>query len=278
LDWTANYLAQKGSEYPRLDTEVLLAHSLGWRRIDLYARYGEVPSEEVRRRFKELIGRRIEGCPVAYLVDRKEFFGLELEVSPAVLIPRPDSEFLVMECLRLAKDMAQPRVLDIGTGSGNLAVAVAHQHRGAQITATDISPEALAVASRNAAKHRVADRVRFLSGDLFSSLSHDDQFDFVLSNPPYIAEEDLPKLPAGVRDYEPRIALAGGSGGFTVFDQLIAGAPRHLIPGGYLILEIGAPQEKPARDRLTAHGEYELADTILDGSGHPRVLRARKKG
>jgi release factor glutamine methyltransferase len=277
LDWTGKYFADKGSEYPRLDAEVLLAHCLGWRRIDLYTRYDEVPSEDVRKRFKELIGRRIEGCPVAYLVGRKEFFGLELEVGPAVLIPRPESEFVVMECLRLAKEISQPQVLDIGTGSGNLAVAVPHQHRGARVTAIDISPEALAVASRNAAKHGVADRIRFLTGDLYSPLSPGDQFDFVLSNPPYIAQEDVAKLPGGVRDYEPRVALDGGSGGFNVFDRLITGAVEHLVPGGYLIVEIGAPQEKPARQRISTYGGYELGETILDGSGHPRVLRAKRR-
>jgi release factor glutamine methyltransferase len=278
LDWTAKYFAQKGSDYPRLDAEVLLAHCLGWRRIDLYTRYEESPSEEIRQRFKELIGRRLEGCPVAYLVGRKEFFGLELEVSPAVLIPRPESEYVVLECLRLAKDMAQPRVLDIGTGSGNLAMAIAHQHKGAGVTAIDISREALAVASRNAVKHAVADRVRFLAGDLFSPLSPEDQFDFVLSNPPYIAPEELAKLPGGVRDYEPRVALDGGPGGFAVFDRLIAAAQEHLAPDGYLIVEIGTPQEKPARERITLQGDYDLAETILDGSGHPRVLRAKRRG
>src|SRR5262249_1583931 len=152
------------------------------------------------KQYKVLIGRRLEGCPVAYLVGRKEFFGLTLEVSPAVLIPRPESEYVVMECLRLAKDLPEPRVLDIGTGSGNLAVAFAQQHKGAQVTAIDISPEAVAVATRNAERHKVADRISFLVGDLFaplnaisssttphSPLPTHQQFDFILSNPPYIA-------------------------------------------------------------------------------------------
>src|SRR5713226_4071706 len=273
LDWTAQYLAQKSVESPRLDAEVLLAHCLGWSRIDLYARYDQTPSEEIRKQYKVLIGRRLEGCPVAYLVGRKEFFGLTIEVNPAVLIPRPESEYVVMECLRLAKDMPQPRVLDIGTGSGNLAVAVAHQHKGARVTAIDISPDALVVATRNAERHKVADRIRFLAGDLFAPQSEpgalttgDKRFDFILSNPPYIPHEDLSKLPRGVRDYEPHLALDGGPGGFTVFDRLIAGAPKYLKAGGYLIVEIGSPQEKPARERLAALGQYELGETIRDGA------------
>src|SRR5262245_56696650 len=187
LNWTAKYLADKGTEFPRLDAEVLLAHAAGCKRIDLYGiRFDEEATPEVRQRYKDLIGKRLEGCPVAYLVGRKEFFGLEFEVTPAVLIPRPDSELVVMECLELAKKMPSPRIVDIGSGSGNLAVAVARNHPGAQITAIDRSPEALAVARRNAGKHGVAERVRFLEGDLFAPLSPDERFDFVISNPPYI--------------------------------------------------------------------------------------------
>jgi release factor glutamine methyltransferase len=279
LDWTAKFLAEKGSEFPRLDTEVLLAHALGCQRIDLYGlRYGEIASEEVRQRFRELVRKRIEGCPVAYLVGRKEFFGLTFEVSPAVLIPRPDTECLVLECLRLARGMAAPRVLDIGTGSGAIAIAVAKQHKGARVTATDVSPEALAVAERNAARHGVADRIRFLAGDLFAPLPPGARFDFVLSNPPYIAHEELDQLPVGVRRYEPMVALDGGPGGYAVFDRIVAGAGQYLEPGGYLILEIGAPQEQRARQRIQATPDFELGETIHDHSGHPRVLRAQWRG
>jgi release factor glutamine methyltransferase len=275
LDWTARFLAKKGSEFPRLDAEVLLAHALGCRRIDLYTRYAEPASEEARGRFRELVQRRVEGCPVAYLVARKEFFSLPFEVGPAVLIPRPESEFVVLECLRLAKEMAAPRVLDVGTGSGNLAVAVAHQHKTARVTAIDLSAEALAVAARNAERNGVADRVRFLHGDLFEPLGPDERFDFVLSNPPYIAHEEMGQLPVGVRNYEPHLALDGGPGGYAVLERLVARAKDFLVPGGHLIVEIGAPQEGPARQRIAAHAGYQLAETIPDGSRHPRVLRAR---
>jgi release factor glutamine methyltransferase len=277
LNWTAKHLAAKGVEYPRLDAEVLLAHVLGCQRVDLYGlRFGEAAGEEVRKRYKELIRRRLEGCPVAYLVGRKEFFKLELEVGPAVLIPRPDSEVLVLECLDLAKKLPAPRFLDIGTGSGNLPVAVARQHAGAQVTTVDVSPDALAVARRNAARHGVEGRVRFLGGDLFAPLPAGEAFDFVISNPPYIPHADLAGLPAGVRDYEPHLALDGGPDGFAVFDRLVAGAADLLAPGGWLLVEIGAPQEGRARQRMEADGRYELGPTVRDFSGHPRVLRARR--
>jgi release factor glutamine methyltransferase len=276
LDWTARFLAEKGAEFPRLDAEVLLAHALGCRRIDLYGeRHGQAAPAEARKAFKDLIRRRIEGCPVAYLVGRKEFFSLTLEVSPAVLIPRPDTELVVVEFLHRARDMARPRVVDIGTGSGNIAVAAARQHPRAEVTAVDLSSEALAVAARNADRHGVTGRVRFLHGDMFAPIPADERFDFVLSNPPYIAREDLDRLPAGVRDYEPHLALNGGPGGYVVFDRLIGQARDYLAPGGWLIVEIGAPQEEPARRRIAALGRYELTPTVHDYSGHPRVLCAR---
>ncbi|MGH7223665.1 MAG: peptide chain release factor N(5)-glutamine methyltransferase [Gemmataceae bacterium] len=278
LDWTTKFFQQKGSESPRLDSEVLLAHALGCKRIDLYARHGEEAPEQGRQRFRDLVRQRVEGCPVAYLVGRKEFFSLEFTVTRAVLIPRPDSECVVDECLRLAKALATPTILDIGTGSGCLAIAVAKHHKTAQVTAVDFSPEALAVASENARKHGVAERIRFLQGDLFAPLPAAERFDFILSNPPYIPHDDIAKLVPGVRDYEPHTALDGGTDGFAVFDRLIAETPAHLKPEGYLLIEIGSPQEGPARERIGRHEGYELAKTIHDGSGHPRVLMARWRG
>jgi release factor glutamine methyltransferase len=274
LDWTAKFLAQKGSESPRLDTEVLLAHVLACKRIELYTRYEEQANDDVRQRFKDLVRRRVEGCPVAYLVGRKEFFSLEFEVGPAVLIPRPDTETLVVELLRLAKDMIAPEILDIGSGSGAIAISAARQHKSAKVTAVDVSESALAVAKRNAEKNNVAERVRFFHGDLFAPLTAGEKYDFIVSNPPYIPHEDLATLPVGVRDYEPHVALDGGPGGFVVFDRLVREARAWLKPGGHLIVEIGSPQEGPARQRLSAEG-YDPAPTLKDGSGHPRVLRAR---
>jgi release factor glutamine methyltransferase len=275
LDWTGKYLAEKGSESPRLDTEVLLAHAMKCKRIDLYTRHDEEVADDVRQRFKALIRDRIEGCPVAYLVGRKEFYSLELEVNRSVLIPRPDTETVVEESLRLMKEMAEPSVLDVGTGSGCIAIAIAKYSKPARVTAVDVSAAALEVAARNAAKHGVAERIRFLQGDLFAPLPAGERFDLVLSNPPYIPHDDIAGLPAGVRDFEPHQALDGGRDGLEVLGRLVKEAPSRLKPGGYLIVEIGSPQEAPARQLIEAQSALELAKTIHDSAGHPRVLRAR---
>lgn len=278
LDWTGKHLAQKGSESPRLDAEVLLAHVVGCKRIDLYGmRHGEQASAEVRQKFKDLIRRRIEGCPVAYLVGKKEFYGLEFAVGPAALIPRPDTELLVVETLAEAKKLDAPKVVDVGTGSGCVAVTLAKHLPKVEVTAIDLSPEALAQAKANAAKHGVEGRIRFVQGDLFGPLAKGDRFDLIASNPPYIATEDLPKLPVGVREYEPKLALDGGAGGFAVLERLVEQARAFLKPGGFLIVEIGSPQEKRGREIFERYGEYQLGPTIFDHSGHPRVLKARLK-
>ncbi len=276
LDWTAKFLQSKGSDSPRLDAEVLLAKSLDCRRIDLYGElHGEIAGTEIRETYRDLIRRRIEGCPVAYLVGKKEFFSMKLEVSPAVLIPRPDSELVVIACLELARELAEPRILDIGTGSGNLAIALAVHLPEAVVFATDISPEALEIAKKNAVIHQVEERVHLVDGNLFEPVSSKEPFDFLVSNPPYIAEGELAELESGVRDYEPKLALNGGESGFEVFDALIENAPQFLKPGGYLFIEIGAPQEEPARTRIQQKSCYRLFPTIHDYSGHPRVLKVQ---
>jgi release factor glutamine methyltransferase len=275
LEWTTQFLAQKGVESPRLDTEVLLAQALDCKRIDLYVRYTEEASPEARQKLRELIRQRIEGAPVAYLVGRKEFYSLHFEVSRDVLIPRADTHAVVDACLRLARPMPEPRILDVGTGSGNLAVAVAHQHRTARISAIDVSAAALAVATRNAARNGVAERIRFLEGDLFGPLPSGERFEFILSNPPYVPSAEVDALAAGVRDHEPRLALDGGPDGFRVFDRLIAEAPGYLDPGGHLIVEMGSAQERQAAERLRRAG-YELAETLEGGPGRACVICARR--
>ena len=276
LDWTTGYLKDKGMSSPRLEAQVLLAHALKCSRTALYTRFEEQPTEPDRVAFRELVQRRVKGSPVAHLVGRKEFFSLEFEVGPAVLVPRADSEWLVTECLTLAKPMSAPRILDVGTGSGCLAVALASQHKTANVTAIDLSPDALAVARRNADKHKLTDRIRFLEGDLFAPLPEGERFDFIVSNPPYIPSGVIPTLAPEVRDHDPHLALDGGPDGFAVIDRLLAESPKYLEPGGYLLVEIGYDQEAAGRERFERAGGWELGKTIQDGEGRPRVLRARR--
>ncbi|MFO0880929.1 MAG: peptide chain release factor N(5)-glutamine methyltransferase [Gemmataceae bacterium] len=276
LEWTARHFTGKGLDSPRLDAELLLAHALECPRIILYTRVDEEPAEAQRTRFRDLVKQRLEGRPVAHLLGRKEFFSYEFEVSPAVLIPRPDSEWLVTHALELLKPLESPRVLDLGTGSGCLAISLALRHRGAQITAVDLSPAALEVARRNAERHKVTDRIHFLEGDLFAPLDPTEQFDLLLSNPPYIRHADLASLEADVRDYEPHLALDGGDDGFAVIDRILAGAPARLTAQGSLVFEIGHDQETAGQERFARVGGWEPVRTIHDAAGHPRVLSARR--
>jgi release factor glutamine methyltransferase len=274
LDWTRDYLAGKGIESARLEAALLLAHALSCAKIALYTRYDEVPDEAQRARFRELVQRRVKGQPVAHLLGKKEFYSLEFEVSPAVLIPRPDSEWLVTEAESLAKALAElssgPRLLDVGTGSGCLAIALAVRLKTAQITAIDCSDEALAVARRNALKHQVSQRVRFLLGDLFAPVAG-ERFELILSNPPYIRSDVIATLAPEVRDFEPRLALDGGPDGFAVIDRLLAEAADYLEPQGSLLIEIGYDQAEQARERAEAHG-WKLHKVIRDKGNHVRVL------
>lgn len=276
LSWTTTYLRDHGSESPRLDAEVLLAHALSCERISLYARFDELPNDAARDAFREMVRRRSQGAPVAYIVGHKEFFSLDFEVSPAVLIPRPDSEFVVLEFLRVAKPLAQLTAIDLGTGSGNLAITGARQHSGAKFTAVDSSAAALEIARRNAQRHGVSDRLQFLEGNLFDPLPADLKVDCILSNPPYIPTAEIPNLPVGVRDYEPRAALDGGADGLEVVRNIAKSAGRYLKSGGQLILEIGAPQESGVRQSVEATGDFGLSPTIQDYGGHARVISATR--
>jgi release factor glutamine methyltransferase len=276
LTWTADYLKRRGSESPRLDAEVMLAHVLQWPRVQLYTQFTDEVKADTRGRFRELVRCRAEGSPVAYLVGRKEFYSLAFEVSPAVLIPRPESEFVVVEFLTVTKGVESPRAVDIGTGSGCLAVASAYRHREARFVAIDISEAALAVARRNAAQHGVAERIDFRLGNRLEPVAGEGPFDVVISNPPYIPTDQIEQLEAGVRDYEPRTALDGGPSGLDMVARLIEESVPLLKPGGHLILEIGIDQEQPVRSLIEGQSQFRLAPTIHDHSKHPRVIRATR--
>jgi release factor glutamine methyltransferase len=276
LGWTADYLKRRGSLSPRLDAEVMLAHVLERQRVELYTHFNDDVAETARKAFRELVLSRAKGAPVAYLVGRKEFFSLTFSVSPDVLIPRPESEFVVAEYLALTKDLESPRCVDVGTGSGCLAIALAHHQPKGQFVAIDISERALAVARSNAAKLGVADRIDFRLGDRLAPLGSECAFDAIISNPPYIATEEIEQLESGVKDFEPRLALDGGPGGLEMVSRLIAEAPARLRPAGHLILEIGTAQEAPVRTLIERQPGFKLAPTVYDLAKHPRVIRATR--
>lgn len=272
LQWTTTFLSEKQADSPRLDAEVLLAHILNVPRIALYTRFDEVASDETRARYRQLVKQRVEGMPVAYLVGFKEFYNLRFAVTPAVLIPRPETELVVMEAIRLAKAISTPRVVDVGTGSGVVAVTMARFVPAANVTAIDLSPDALAIAQQNAQTLGVASRIRFLQGDLLTPVAG-EMFDLVMSNPPYIPSEVMSTLSESVKKYEPQLALDGGPGGLQVIEKLANQAHGHLKPGGYLILEIGYDQGKTVPSLLQKIG-YQAVNVQIDHAGHPRIVRA----
>jgi release factor glutamine methyltransferase len=272
LEWTEQHVRAKGSESPRLEAQILLAHALGCSKIELYTRTEEAPSEERRAVFRTLVMQRAAGSPVAYLVGQRDFYSLPFEVTPAVLIPRPETELLVMECLNLIKGKPSPRVLDIGTGSGNVAVSIAHEHAGAKITAIDISTEALAVARRNAERHKVADRIRLLQSDLFAGIPAGERFDVIVSNPPYVADAEFKGLASQVKNHEPRLALAAGPEGLDFYHRLLPEAVNFLEPGGSVLVEIGARQEEAVRALFESVAGYRFQTCFRDSARLPRVI------
>jgi len=280
LGWTTDYLAQLGSESPRLDAEVLLAESLGCQRIELYTTFDSVPGERVRAAFRDLVRRRAEGRPVAYLVGRREFYSLSFRVTPDVLIPRPETEFLVVALLDLARQRPADReiaICDVGTGSGIIAVAAAKHLPSARVTAVDKSAAALAVARRNAAEHGVAERVELIESDLFAAVPPERRFDFVVSNPPYVAEAEIESLPRDVREFEPREALVAGPSGVEVIQSLIPQAAERLNPGGHLLVEISPPLHDAVQSLLQADARFEPGPTVKDLARLARVVQAKRK-
>lgn len=275
LEWTTSHLTQHGSESPRLDAEILLAHARGCARIELYTRFAEVLTDDQRATMRELVKRRAKAEPVAYLVGHKEFYNLSFRVTPDVLIPRPDTETLVMETLSHLGEQSAATILEIGTGSGCIPIAIAKRHASVQITTIDVSEAASEVAQSNAETHEIADRIEFLIGDLFATLETDRTFDFIVSNPPYIKEDDIAELDPDVRLHEPHLALNGGTDGLDVIRRLIDESPQWLKPGGWLLFEIGEDQGAVCRELLGTPGTFENIQIIKDLSKHDRVAKAQ---
>lgn len=273
LAWCAAFFADKGIDSPRLTADLLLAHCLGVPRIQLYTDPDLPLSPEERDLFKSLIRRRAAREPVAYITGAREFYGLTYRVNPDVLIPRPDTEHLVAAVLAVlpAVDPAAPlRVLDLGTGSGAIAVTLAHERPGHCYVATDRSPAALRVAAENARTHGVADAVVFCCGNWTAPLAG-PAFHIIVSNPPYIGDDEWADLAPEVSDFEPRHALGAGPDGLDAYRAILADAPRCLFPGGQLFLEIGHRQRRAVSALAEARG-FGAIRCLRDYAGHDRVL------
>ncbi|MBI4495901.1 MAG: peptide chain release factor N(5)-glutamine methyltransferase [Deltaproteobacteria bacterium] len=277
IRWTAARFQREGLPGPRLEAEILLAQALGKGRVDLYIHFDQPLQPEELARFKTLIQRRLRREPLAYIIGRKEFWSLEFEVTPDVLIPRPETETLVAQALEVLSSKEHPwRILEIGTGSGAVAVALAREFPSAAVSATDLSPAALRLAGENARRNQVHERIEFLAGNLFRPVGG-RTFDLIVTNPPYIPRGQLSSLPPEIRDYEPRLALDGGEDGLDFFRRALPQAGRYLLRGSWFLAEIGCGQEEAVRQIAGRQPDLDSLSFAPDLSGIQRVFRARKK-
>lgn len=288
LKWTTDFLRKHESESPRLDAEVLLAFARGCQRIELYTAFEEEPPEEIKVRFRELVKKRAQGEPVAYLVGNKEFFSLNFKVTRDCLIPRPETEHLVVAAIDLAKHLEQSRggegtpqpirIIDLGTGSGCIAISLAKHLTNAQITAVDRSDAALALAKQNAEAQGLSERIQFVQSDWFSAFATQSpipQWDIVVSNPPYITQAEYTKLAKTVREFEPVTALVSGPEGTEDIQKLAQQAPAHMPVGGYMLVEM-SPMIAPKVQNIFNTPPWNYEKTIKDLSHHARVVVAKK--
>ena len=283
LEWTVAFFGRRGVEPGRLSAELLLGHVLSLPRIKLYTDYLRPLSPDELNAFRGLVKRAAEQEPVAYLIGKSPFFNVELVVTRDVLIPRPDTEVLVEHVLqqfRLRPGLEMPRVLDLCTGSGAIACAVAHHHKRTTAVAADVSEKAVEVARRNVEQLGLSDRVAVARGDLYAALDglpDAGPFDMILANPPYIPSGRIASLDRSVRDYEPRLALDGGDDGLDPHRRILAGAPGRLNAGGRVYLEIDDGQADAARTAADEVGAFEDVRILKDSAGQDRVLTAALK-
>ena len=280
LEWTTEHFTKVGSDNARLDAEVLLAEALQCQRIMLYTRFEEVPPDDSITKYREWVKRRIAGEPVSYIVGHKEFYSLNFEVDASVLTPRPETEHVVVEALEAAKEItSQPiRILDVGTGSGCIAVALAKHIDQCKIAAIDISPDAIAVATKNIATHDVGDKVKCFTGDLLTALPAGSQpVDLIVSNPPYIGrnETDMADMGKEVLEHEPDLALFGGEKGTEIIERLVSESETMLLPGGRLIFET-SPSIFDACLEIVENSKLELEKSVKDYAGLRRVIVAKQ--
>jgi release factor glutamine methyltransferase len=260
-----------------LDAQTLLAEALGKDRTYLIINFNQQLSEGILSAFAAMIDRRAAGEPLQYITGRQEFFGLDFEVTPDVLIPRPETELIVEETIRLVQQegVACPAIVDVGAGSGAIAVALARELGDSRVIASDISESALRVARRNAARHGLGGRVDFVASDLLEAFAEEEFADFIISNPPYVSEEEMPSLQREVRDWEPRLALTDSNDGLSLYRRLLKDAPSRLRVGGHLICEMGYTQSEKISNMID-HQVWGGSRMLNDLQGIPRTIVLRK--
>ncbi|MBW2437826.1 MAG: peptide chain release factor N(5)-glutamine methyltransferase [Desulfobacterales bacterium] len=280
LQWAVTYFKSHDIDSPRATAEILLSHALAANRIDLYLHYDQPLNAAELNRFKVVVKRRIKREPVAYILGHKEFWTLDLEVSPEVLIPRPETECLVeraLENLAAAPDLSRKHILELGTGSGAILLALASEKPRHAYWGTDISAGAIRLAQRNAICHGLAENMRFIVADWFAPFAaRTDLFDLIVSNPPYIKTEDLEQLRPEIKAFEPLVALDGSADGLRCLRHIIESAHLYLKPGGRLILEMGHDQKTPLTQIIDRCGQYEDISYYTDYSGYDRIIAMRK--
>jgi len=301
LRWTADYFRAQGVSEPRAAAEILLAHTLSVSRLDLYLRYDQPLNPEELARFKTLVIRRLAGEPVAYLTGHREFWSLDIRVTPAVLIPRPETETLVAAALEAARfyeeneagrkgegedqpktENRKPKTpsfwgLEVGVGSGAVVIALAKELPRMAWVGLDKSGAALAVARANARRHAVLDRVDFLQSDLLAAVKPTAAFTLLVANLPYVPRAQWQRLPREIKAFEPPGALLGGEDGLDLIRPLIRQAPQYVRGGGWVLLEVGDQQARQVTALLQQTGAYDRIESLQDFSGMERVVRARRR-
>jgi release factor glutamine methyltransferase len=275
LEWTAEYFKTKGIPTGRLDAEVLLAHCLNVNRLHLYLNMDRPLNPDERARFRSLIRRRAAREPVALITGTKEFWSLQLNVTPGILIPRPDTEILVETVLQEIMHMDSPALLEIGTGSGAIALSIAREKTDAFVVASDIDLLAISTARANARGTQTEGIVRFVACNLFTAMRATPLFDVICSNPPYIRTEDISELEPEISCFEPVRALDGGLDGLDVIREIARHAGPMLRPGGALIVEIGESQELEVQEIFASLGGLRDIEAVRDLAGKPRVVKGR---
>ncbi|PQO34864.1 peptide chain release factor N(5)-glutamine methyltransferase [Bremerella cremea] len=281
LNWTTEYLESKGSDEARLEAQLLLCHALDCQKIQLYTRFEETVDDDKRSKFRELVKQRAAGIPVAYLLGTREFYSMEFAITSDVLIPRPETEHLVIETLDRLKARSGEeglRFLELGTGSGIIAVTVAKHAKQVTGLATDISKKALEVARGNAEKHGVAERIEFASGDLFDAVPVGEKFDIIVSNPPYVADSEKSMMDPQVIAHEPHVALFADEEGTAVLRRILEQAVDYLKPGGWVLLEFSPMIASRVAKIAEQLGHYQQISIGKDLAKHDRYLVAQKAG